>query len=190
MFSKKKKVFTRITTVFSAKIRQSQKKMSSPKFSQFFCGLGEVQKQTPIVSSKSQQLLHNFWSPIPLGEGLFSFLEQKSASKALKNVVFCILFRLVVGNRAPLPGYTTVCSAFAVSLSAFAVESPTSKKFSTCSKIFQFAAQSSWSRTAVVVGSQYIRHQIDGDCTETALRTHGDCSTILANARRLRCESY
>ena len=79
-------------------------------------------------------------------------------------------------------------SAFAVSLSAFAVESPTNKIFSTGSKIFQFAAQSPWSRIAVSVGSQCIRHQIDGNCAANALRTHGDCSTTLANARRLRCE--
>ena len=65
------------------------------------------------------------------------------------------------------------------SLSAFAVESPTSKDFSTGSKIFQFAAQSSWIRSAFAT-----------KLTETALRTHRDCSTILANAQRLRCESY
>ena len=80
-------------------------------------------------------------------------------------------------------------SAFALSISAFAVESPTSKNFSTGSKIFQLAAQSPWSRTAVAVGSQCIRNQIDGDCAAKALRTHGDCSTTLANAWRLRCES-
>ena len=81
-------------------------------------------------------------------------------------------------------------SAFAVSLSAFAVEPPTSKKFSIGLKFFQLAAQSPWSRIAVSVGSQCIRHQIDGDCAANALRIHGDCSTPLANARRLRCESY
>ena len=83
-----------------------------------------------------------------------------------------------------------ILSAFAVILSAFAVESPTSKNFSTGSKNFQFAAQSPRSRTAVSVGSQCIRHQIDGDCAANALRTHGDCRTTLANAWRLRCESY
>ena len=31
-------------------------------------------------------------------------------------------------------------------------------------EICQFAAQSLWSRIAVSVGSQCIRHQIDGDC--------------------------
>ena len=82
-----------------------------------------------------------------------------------------------------------VSAQSAVSLSAFALESTTSKIFSTGSKIFQFAAQSPCSRIAVSVGSQCIRHQIDGDCPETALRTHGDCSTSLANARRQRCES-
>ena len=74
-----------------------------------------------------------------------------------------------------------ICSAFAMSFSAFAVESPTSKNFSTSSKILLFAAQSPWSRTAVSVDSQGIRHQIDGDCTETALQTHTDCTTTLAN---------
>ena len=75
-----------------------------------------------------------------------------------------------------------ICSLFAVNLNAFAEESPTSKIFSTDSKFFQFAAQSPWSRTAISVGSQCIRHQIDGDCAANALRTHGDCSATLANA--------
>ena len=66
-------------------------------------------------------------------------------------------------------------NAFAVSLSAFAVVSPTSKNFSTGSKFFPFAAQYPGSRTVVTVGSKRIRHQIDGDCA--------------ANRRKLRCDS-
>ena len=68
---------------------------------------------------------------------------------------------------------------FAVSLSAFAVESPTSKNFSTGSKILQFAAQFPWSRTAASVGSQCIRHQIDGDCAANPRRLQynsGECT--------------
>ena len=68
---------------------------------------------------------------------------------------------------------------FAVSLSAFAVESPTSKNFSTGSKILQFAGQSPWSRTEACVGSQCIRHQIDGDCAANPRRLlydSGECT--------------
>ena len=70
-------------------------------------------------------------------------------------------------------------STFAVSLNAFAVESPTSKNFSTRSKFFQFAAQYPWNRTAVSVGSQCIRHQIDGDCSANPRRLQydfGECT--------------
>ena len=77
-------------------------------------------------------------------------------------------------------------SAFATSLSAFAVESPTSKNFSIGSKIFQFTAQSPCSRTAVSVGSQCIRHQIDGDCAANALQMRCECA---ANPRRLQYDS-
>ena len=77
-------------------------------------------------------------------------------------------------------------SLFAVNLSAFAEKSPTSKIFSTGSKFFQFAAQSPWSRTAVSMGSQCIRHQIDGDCAANPWRLQ----YTLANALRLHFESY
>ena len=67
-------------------MRWSTKKCrSSPKISQFFWPtLGEVQKKTSsflikITASPFQLLLAN-----PFGVGLFSFLKQKSASKALK----------------------------------------------------------------------------------------------------------
>ena len=72
------------------------------------------------------------------------------------------------------------------SLRAFAVESPTSKNFSTGSKNFQFTAQSPWSRTAVSMDLQCIRRQIDVaalrlrcEPTETAVRLRrmsGDCA--------------
>ena len=53
--------------------------------------------------------------------------------------------------------------------------------------MFLFAAQSPWSR---ILQSPWVRSAFAIKLTETALRTHGDCSTTLANERRLRCESY
>ena len=76
-------------------------------------------------------------------------------------------------------------SAFVVSLSAFAVESPTSKNFSTGSKIFQFAARSPWSRTAVSMGSQCIRHQIDGECAANPRRLQYDSGECTETALRI-----
>ena len=79
-----RKIFTEIKTVFPAKIRWSpEKKMPSPKFSHFL-----VQKHTSsflvqITGTFSQLLIANLF-----GGGLFSFLEQKSASKALKTWYF------------------------------------------------------------------------------------------------------
>ena len=50
--------------------------------------MGELLKQnTPLFWSKQRQVLHNFGSQILWG-GLFSFLEQKSASKALETCYF------------------------------------------------------------------------------------------------------
>ena len=116
--------------------------------------------------------------------------EHQCCSHTLANLTATLLriehfsvFKVLV--QSPL-----IRSPFAMSLSAFALESPTRKIFLTCSKIFQFAAQSPCSRTVVSMGSQCICHQIDGDCPETALQTHRDCCTALANARRLRCETY
>ena len=40
-----------------------------------------------VLPAESRQLIQNFGSQIPLG-GLFSFLEQKPASKALKTCDF------------------------------------------------------------------------------------------------------
>ena len=51
--------------------------------------LGELlNHKTPLFWSKQRQVLHNFGSKISLGGGLFSFLEQKSASKALETCYF------------------------------------------------------------------------------------------------------
>ena len=74
---------------------------------------------------------------------------------------------------------------FALSLSAFAVELPTSKNFSTGSKILQLAAQSPWSRTAAFVGSQCIRHQIDGDCAANPRRLQYDSGECTETALRI-----
>ena len=78
-----------------------------------------------------------------------------------------------------------ICSAFAVSPSTFAVESPRSKIFSTGSKIFQFAAQSPWSRTAVSMSSLCIRHQIDGDCAANPRRLQYDSGECMETALQI-----
>ena len=57
------------------------------------------------ITASSSQL----WLPNSFGGGLFSFLEQKSASKALKTRYFAY-FSGQWGARAPSPGYATDCS--------------------------------------------------------------------------------
>ena len=44
--------------------------------------------------------------------------------------------------------------------------------------------------SGVVLQSPLVCSVFAIELTETALRTNGDCSEILAKARRLRCESY
>ena len=98
----KKKIFTEIRRVFPAEITNSkvffwpksgdlQKKRSSPT-------LGENQK-TPLFWSLQWQVLYNFGSQIPLGE-LFSFLKQKSASKAQKKRAILHTFQTNGGRGA------------------------------------------------------------------------------------------
>ena len=77
-------------------------------------------------------------------------------------------------------------SAVAVSLNAFAVESPTSKKFQLVQKIFN----SQRSLREVALESLWVRSAFAIKLTEAALRPHGDSSATLANARSSRCESY
>ena len=63
---------------------------------------------SPIFKSKSHQVLYKYLVPMPMGGGLFSFFEDKSASKVLKVGVFCILFRLMEGSYSPpAPCYAT-----------------------------------------------------------------------------------
>ena len=83
VISKKKKVFTEIETDFSGR---------NHKFKRF---LRPNQGNSFTTSA-----------PKSLWGGLFSFFEQKSASKAPKNVRFCVLFRPVGKVRAP-PDYAT-----------------------------------------------------------------------------------
>ena len=110
----RKKVFTKLKRFFRPESGDlKKKKRSLLKFSQFsWTTLGEVQKkETPFFWSKEQQVLHNFWSPIPLW-GLFSFLEQKSVSKALKTWHFAYFLGQWGGSnpsRPPPPGYATAC---------------------------------------------------------------------------------
>ena len=61
-------------------------------------------QSNPRFEVQITAILHNFCSPIPLG-GLFSFLEQKSASKALKTWYFAY-FSSQWGARAP-PAHAT-----------------------------------------------------------------------------------
>ena len=93
----------KIQRVFLAEIRWSQKKKrSSPT-------LSELQNQkNPLFWSKQRQVLHNFGSQIPLG-GLFSFLEQKSASKALKTCYFAYISGQWASSSSlhPPAGYAT-----------------------------------------------------------------------------------
>ena len=82
VISKNKKVSTKIQTGFSGRNKVISKNRFSPT-------LGELLNQkTPLFRSKQRQVLHNFGSKISLGGGLFSFLEQKSSSKALETCYF------------------------------------------------------------------------------------------------------
>ena len=76
----KKKVFTKIETDFQANIGNSNA----------FSGR--------ITTSTSQLRL-----PISFGGGCFHFFHQKSASKAPKNVQFCILYRPMRRLEPPAP---------------------------------------------------------------------------------------
>ena len=101
----KKKVFTKIETVFSPEIGNSngfsaqeqviskKKKNSSPKLGRFF--------SADITATPSQLRLPN-----PFGEGLLSFFEQKSASTALKTCDFAY-FSGQWGSSSSPPGYDT-----------------------------------------------------------------------------------
>ena len=59
------------------------------------------------------------------------------------------------------------------------------KNFQPVQNCFQFAAQSAWSRTAVSVGSQCIRHQIDGDCAANPRRLQDDSDECTETALRI-----
>ena len=89
---------------FSAKKQViSKKKRSSPKLRRFF--RPELESQT-VFQAESRQLLHNFGTQIPLGRGLFSFFQQKSASEAPKTCGFAY-FTGQWGGSSPPPGYAT-----------------------------------------------------------------------------------
>ena len=111
-WSPKKKVFPEIQRVFRAEIRNSKgfsgRNQWSPK-NRSPPTLGELLNQkTPLFWSKQRQVLDNFGSQISLG-GLFSFLEQKSASKALETCYFAY-FPGQLGRLEPPalpPGYAT-----------------------------------------------------------------------------------
>ena len=117
----KKRSSPKFKRFFRSKLGDLQKKKrSSPQFKQFFrpkladlhtkkrslSTLGELQNKknstilVQITASPSQFLLPN-----PLG-GLFSFLEQKSSSKALKTCYFAY-FSGQWGAIAAPPGYAT-----------------------------------------------------------------------------------
>ena len=85
-----------------------QKKRSSPKSVSLSDQLQvRSKKKTPVLWSKSQQVLHNFPSSIPLEGAIFIF-GAKISLKSTKNRVFCILFRPTAGLEPPAPpGYDT-----------------------------------------------------------------------------------
>ena len=116
---KNKKVFTEIETDFSAEIGNSNdfsaqnqvisknekiKKRSSPKLRWIFRPKSQIQT---VLRAGSRRLLHNFGSQIPLG-GLFSFFEQKSASKALKTCDFAYISGQWRGSSPPAPPLATL----------------------------------------------------------------------------------
>ena len=77
-----------------------------PKLRRIFRPKSKIQT---VFQAESQQLLHNFGTQIPL-KGLFSFFQQKSASKAPKTCDFAYF----TGQRGglqppppPPPGYAT-----------------------------------------------------------------------------------
>ena len=82
VISKKKRGLHRnLNVFFRPKLGGLQKKRSSPKFSHFFWPtLGEIQKKTPVLWYKSQEVLHDFGSPIPL-EGYFHFWSKNRSQK-------------------------------------------------------------------------------------------------------------
>ena len=109
MIFKKKKVFNKIETDFSAKIGNSnvfsaqkqvifKKKRSSPKLRLIFRPKSEIQT---LFQAESRHVLHNFGTQFPLG-GLFSIFHQKSASKAPKTCDFAY-FTSQWGGSSPLP---------------------------------------------------------------------------------------
>ena len=133
-FSAKNRKFERF---FSPKTADLQKENSlhqnwdgffgqSQKFQRFFSPKpGDLQKKKvftknetslnrpkseiqTVFHANSQQLLHNFGTQIPLG-GLFSFFQQKSASKAPKTCDFAYFTGHWGGLVPPAPpGYATV----------------------------------------------------------------------------------
>ena len=87
----KEKVFTEIHWVFPAEIRNSRVfpaeiRWSKKKVFTDFGWAPEPKKSTVLVQTTAS--FSQLRLPNPIGGGLFSFLEQKSASKALKTCYF------------------------------------------------------------------------------------------------------
>ena len=110
-------------------------------------------------------------------------LGGSSVKKSTELYDLCWSHTLVNLTATPLP--IEHFSESPHSLSAFAEESPTGKNFSTGSKNFQFATQSPWSRTAVSVDSQCIRHQIGGDCAANPRKLQYDSGECTETALRI-----
>ena len=91
---KRKRSFLKLRRFFSPNLGDLKKKKKKEKGLQPGCN--------PVFWSKSHQVSEQFLLPTQ-GGGLFSFLEQKSASKVLKSGVFCILFRPMGRAIAPAP---------------------------------------------------------------------------------------
>ena len=79
-----------------------KKNRSSPKLRTIFRPKSVIQT---VVQAESRHLLHNFGTHIPLG-GLFSFFQQKSASKAPKTYDFAFFIsQWEELEPPPPPGY-------------------------------------------------------------------------------------
>ena len=91
----KKKIFTTIETVFRSKLGDLQKKKKRLHQS-------SVKSSTKKLHFSSPNNTKSFTTSAPRFRWrLFSFLEQKSSLKALKNVLFWVLFRPVGGSSPP-----------------------------------------------------------------------------------------
>ena len=95
-------------------------------------------------------------------------IEQRSAGFTLVT--------LIATSLRIMRFFSFLSSAFAVSLFVFTVELPTCKNFQLVGKSVELY----WS----------LHSEFAIKFMETALRTHGDSSETLANARRLRSKSY